>query len=210
MLGQLVAALSLPRVHVLEVGSYEGASALAWHAAIERQCVDGGSVTCVDPWLPYHSPEQIAVSLVYVNMDADLRSGVVFERFKKNIKKTNLCVPITFFRGTLTQMMRIPPITGRWFDVVYIDGDHRYASVCEDIANAKRLVRVGGLICGDDLEVQLDESAVERARELANVDYQDDYHPGVSLAVYEMFGHVWCDNSIWAMKRTLNGWSAEL
>lgn len=204
-----LAAEGRRRVDVLEVGSYEGQSAMYFNRLISGMFPDGGSVTCVDPWTPYHSLEQLAAGLTYVNMDADLRSGVAFERFGKNIQKADPRVPIEHFRGTLTQAMMLT-LTGRWFDVVYIDGDHRYASVREDIANAKRLVRVGGLICGDDLERQLDESAVERARELANVDYQDDYHPGVSLAVYEAFGHVWCDNSIWAMKRTLNGWSAEL
>lgn len=84
-------------------------------------------------------------------------------------------------------------------------------TACERIANAKRLVRVGGLLCGDDLEAQLAGSVGESAaRELSDVDYQDGYHPGVSLAVYEAFVRVWCENGVWAMKRTLNGWSAEL
>ena len=204
-----LAAEGRRRVDVLEVGSYEGQSTLYFNHSISDMFPDGGSVTCVDPWAPYHSPEQLVAGLVYENMDADLRSGVVFERFKKNIQKANPRVPIGYFRGTLAQAMMLM-LTGCWFDVVYLDGDHRYTSVREDIANAKRLVRVGGLICGDDLEAQLDESAVERARELVEVDYQDDYHPGVSLAVHEAFGRVWCENSVWAMKRTLNGWSAEL
>ena len=197
-------------VDVLEVGSYEGQSALYFNHSISNIFSDGGSVTCVDPWQPYHSPEQIAVGRPYENMDADLRSGIAFERFKKNIQKADSRVPIEYFCGTLTQAM-VLDLTEHWFDVVYIDGDHRYASVREDIANAKRLVRVGGLICGDDLEVQIAGPIGEAAaRELAEVDYQDGHHPGVSLAVHEAFGHVWCDNSVWAMKRMLSGWSAEL
>ncbi len=197
------------RVNVLEVGSYEGQSAMYFNCSISNMFPDGGSVTCVDPWVPYHPPEQIAAGRIYKNMDADLRSGVVFERFKKNIQKSDPRVPIEHFRGTLAQAMMLT-LTGCWFDVVYIDGDHRYASVCEDIANAKRLVRVGGLVCGDDLERQLEESGVERARELTEVDYQEEHHPGVSLAVYEAFRRVWCEDGVWAMRRTLNGWSAEL
>ena len=197
------------RADVLEVGSYEGQSAMYFSNSISDMFPDGGLVTCIDPWQPYHSPEQIASGLVYENMDADLRSGAAFERFKKNIQKANPRVPIEHFRGTLTQAMMLM-LTGRRFDVVYLDGDHRYSSVREDIANAKRLVRVGGLLCGDDLEIQIDAAGVERARELAEVDYQDEHHPGVSLAMYEAFGRVWCENSVWAMKRTLNGWSAEL
>ena len=51
------------RVDVLEVGSYEGQSAMYFNRSISGMFPDGGSVTCVDPWVPYHSPEQIAVDL---------------------------------------------------------------------------------------------------------------------------------------------------
>ena len=205
-----LAAEGRRRVDVLEVGSYEGQSSMYFNRSISDIFPDGGSVTCVDPWAPYHSPEQIAAGRIYENMDADLRSGIAFERFKKNIQKADPRVPINHFRGTLTQAMMLM-LTWRWFDLVYLDGDHRYASVCEDIANAKRLVRIGGLICGDDLERQLvDNQEALAARLLEQIDYQDGYHPGVSLAVHEAFGRVWCENGVWAMKRTFNGWSAEL
>ena len=36
------------------------------------------------------------------------------------------------------------------FDFVYIDGDHKFESVLADLTNAFRVVKAGGLICGDD------------------------------------------------------------
>src|SRR5262249_42875974 len=39
-----------------------------------------------------------------------------------------------------------------FFDVIYVDGYHGYDVVVEDIANAFRLCRLGGIICGDDYD----------------------------------------------------------
>lgn len=38
------------------------------------------------------------------------------------------------------------------FDMVFIDGDHRYESVFEDIAKWRELIKVGGLLCGHNYE----------------------------------------------------------
>jgi predicted O-methyltransferase YrrM len=35
-------------------------------------------------------------------------------------------------------------------DMIFIDGDHEYTAVRRDIANAKRKLAPGGLLCGHD------------------------------------------------------------
>ena len=40
------------------------------------------------------------------------------------------------------------------FDLIYPDGDHSYHGVSVDIDNCCSLVRDGGILCGDDLEIQ--------------------------------------------------------
>jgi predicted O-methyltransferase YrrM len=37
-----------------------------------------------------------------------------------------------------------------YFDIIYIDGDHTYDAVCEDLKAWYSKVRPGGIICGDD------------------------------------------------------------
>ena len=39
---------------------------------------------------------------------------------------------------------------GEYFDFVYIDSDHRYATVKEDFEPYFKKLKVGGLLCGDD------------------------------------------------------------
>ena len=55
----------------------------------------------------------------------------------------------------------LPPL-----DMIYIDGDHKYQAVVNDIVLAKKIVKKGGWITGHDYNVQ---------------------HPGVIKAVNELF-----------------------
>ena len=63
-------------LNVLEVGSYEGESALFWSRSGGELLPDGGSVTCVDPWVPYHSEREIGSGSTYFqNLSASDRSS---------------------------------------------------------------------------------------------------------------------------------------
>jgi hypothetical protein len=101
------------------------------------------------------------------------------------------------------------------FDIVYIDGSHRYEDACFDMSQAKRLTRPGGVICGDDLE--LDGSSLPAAELEAAIATEDDYvfsssagvsfHPGVTGAVNREFPRVGAWNGFWAVRRAADGWA---
>ena len=44
-----------------------------------------------------------------------------------------------------------------YYDVVFIDADHTYGPVRKDITESLRLIKDGGIICGDDLNLQFHE-----------------------------------------------------
>ena len=189
---------------VLEVGSYEGESALVWSAAIVKY-YGHGSVLCVDPWRPYLSPENMIGNPACERMQEDLASGQVLGRFLLNTTLADSQAPIRCLVGTLKDYVSVlkmlPP-----FDLVYIDGDHVYERVLEDIQLAQPLVRVGGVMCGDDLEIQLDGVVRAEAERLKYIQYYREYHPGVTLAVGQVFGPVWAEDAVWAVRRTAEGW----
>lgn len=203
---QRLFSLLLPRDHieVLEIGSYVGQSALMWSGLIATHCPAGGGVLCVDPWRPYITPEDVGAGSIYGVMDAALRDGSAFEEFKHHAAGADPRAPVSYLRGTLREV--VPTIVGRLFDLVYIDGSHYYDAVREDLLAAQVFVRDGGLLCGDDLEKQLSaENTVEWCRENRNRDYVDLCHPGVTLAVGEIFGRVWAENGIWGIRRRTVG-----
>jgi tetratricopeptide (TPR) repeat protein len=98
------------------------------------------------------------------------------------------------------------------FDVAFVDGNHSYSSVLKDLQNSAPLVSEQGVICGDDLELQLCQLDVEYAKENTQRDYimdpetQTQYHPGVSLAIGEFFGEVSAWEGFWAMRKSNGRW----
>src|SRR5690606_18737064 len=84
---------------------------------------------------------------------------------------------------------------------IYIDADHKYRSVKDDVVNAKRLINKSyGIICGDDLEFLPTPELVEMAKRFKDRDYLKgdySYHPGVCLAVSEEFETVNMVDGFW-------------
>ena len=194
---------------ILEVGSWCGASALTWGEALEIYNDRQGSITCVDFWVPHHDTN-VNQDKIYQEMDAAAGSGEAYNVFLHNIGFIPEGVEIEILRGDSKEVL--PSLADRKFDLVYIDGDHTYEGVKSDIRNCLELVNVGGLLTGDDLEIQahsvknpisLKELALDRER---NSEYDSNYHPGVTLAVAEIFGPVSSWYGFWGMQKLEHGW----
>jgi SAM-dependent methyltransferase len=194
-------------VSVLEVGSWIGTSALVWAEAIDRFCPGKGALLCVDAWEPYFDKEgQVRVSNEnYLRMTRLAESGLAYQLFLHNAKCSPSSVPIRHFRGASGDVL--PYLAGAAFDIVYIDGSHAYDQVRADLAQGVRLVRNGGFLCGDDLELQWDESDKELTVRFCQSDAIFDpgkgltYHPGVTRAVGERFGKVSVYFGFWVVRR---------
>src|SRR3970040_1500300 len=88
---------------VLEIGSYEGESAVFWSRAIGALFPLGGLVLCIDPWEPYFTEEEIARSQHLARMAVDLRSGGAYNRFLRNVASSEHDrAPIHHLRSTLS------------------------------------------------------------------------------------------------------------
>lgn len=197
-------------VHVIEIGSWIGASALTWAHAIDRFCPQGGSVLCIDPWKGYFSQEQLAFD-VYRKMHDLAESGSAYALFLHNAATGPARIPIRHFRGTSRDTL--PYLASASFDLVYVDGAHDHASVSYDLGEARRLVRAGGFVCGDDLELQLPDCEFPIDAKTASYDgvtvpgSGQFFHPGVTLAVHEAFGVVSSYDGFWIMRRMAEGFA---
>jgi predicted O-methyltransferase YrrM len=199
-------------IEILEVGSWLGGSAIVWHQAIEAHAAGRGRITCLDPWLPYEGKAGVGQQLDN-NQNERLASGEAFETFQRNIASAGAAGHIEILRGQSDNIL--PTLPRHSFDIVYIDGDHSYRQVRQDLANAASLVRDGGLLCGDDLEVLFGECNQALCLKWAELgaEYVRDpqtglgFHPGVTLAVWRHFGD---DISrwglTWAMQRRGEAW----
>jgi len=199
-------------LRILEVGSMIGESAVVWHQGLREHNNGQGRITCVDPWTAYEGKAGVGQQLDN-DQNRRLESGEAFAEFQRTIADAGAAGSIDIRRGFSDDIL--PTLPAGCFDIVYIDGDHSYAQVRQDLVNAAPLVRDGGLLCGDDLEVLFAECNQALCLKWAELgaEYVRDpatglgYHPGVSLAVWRHFGDVSRWGLTWAMQRSGDTWT---
>jgi predicted O-methyltransferase YrrM len=194
---------------ILEIGSWYGASALSWAQGLALHCKARGNLTCVDAWQPFFD-RSLHKDEVYVAMEQALGSDVAYNIFLHNISTVPTTIMRQHFRGSSSNIL--PLLGDQAFDIVFIDADHTYAPVKSDILQSQRLVKDGGIICGDDLNLQLAQCDRKFAAASKEKDFVKDpktgrnFHPGVTLAVEEIFGEVSMWGGFWAMQKQGKNW----
>jgi len=112
-----------PGIHYLEVGLYEGRSAL-W--ALENILTHPTArLTGVDPFL-----------------------GPYKEKYFANIERSGASDKVTTITGYSQVVLRGLPLES--FDIIYIDGSHSKEDVLEDAVLSWRLLKEGGTLIFDD------------------------------------------------------------
>ena len=197
-------------IKILEIGSWIGSSALTWSQALDVLCPEKGEILCVDPWDAYFSESDVEKKDLYRAMNQLGRSGLAYDLFLHNISFAAKSVRINHFRGKSRDCL--PYLADASFDLIYIDGSHYVEDVTYDLERSHRLLKPGGLMCGDDLELQFMECDQEFTMNSDRVDYVRDprtgksFHPGVTLAVHRFFGEVSAAAGFWAMHKTDQGY----
>ncbi|MDC3402513.1 class I SAM-dependent methyltransferase, partial [bacterium] len=145
-------ALTRPSL-LIEFGSWEGSSALAWCTAADRV---GGSlplILCVDTWLGSSehwmndlpnsewSRERLSVESGNPRVFATFQNAVGVSRYQGSV------IP---FRTTTVAATEVLERLDVRADLVYVDAGHDTKSVLNDLALADRLVTDEGVILGDD------------------------------------------------------------
>src|SRR3989344_2187169 len=194
---------------ILEVGSWAGGSTITFAEAIKKYNGGRGKVIAVDAWQSFHGEHIDKPSLAV--MENALMDDTIFELFLHNIKSAGVSDLIEIKRGWSKDVL--PALQTEFFDLIFIDGSHFYKDVLLDLQNSAKLLKMGGVISGDDLELQFNEAnkdnlALNRDNDtLLDPQINKKYHPGVTLAVHEFFGDkVTCWKGFWAMRKTAGGW----
>jgi len=198
------------RIKILEIGSWAGASAVTFGAAL-RSLGRAGEVVCVDHWEPYFDP-RLETGSNYIEMSVATKDQAIFQLFKHNIAACQLEEVISWRRGPSFEIL--PTLESGSFDLIYIDGSHQFNHVQSDIINAQRLIAEGGVICGDDLELNKSEVDAESHQAFlkSGLDFVQDprtgtyYHPGVTEAVHERFSQASNFRGVWAIRNNEGNW----
>jgi len=113
-----------------EVGVYMG-------KFTERFLKEGIKMYAIDPWIPYVGTGR--------SFRQPAMQDKVYEEAKKTLTPYENCVIVK-----KTSMEAIGDFKNESLDFVYLDGDHRFRYIAEDLAEWVRKVRKGGIVAGHD------------------------------------------------------------
>jgi hypothetical protein len=114
---------------------------------------------CVDPWMPYGGRK-------YTKEKQD----GLFEIAKKTLAPYN----VTFIRKT--SMEGVKDFKENSLDFVYIDGNHLFDFVMEDIIHWSRRVRSGGIIAAHDFHYGSNVEVVEACMAYTRANHIDPWY----------------------------------
>jgi predicted O-methyltransferase YrrM len=191
-------------VNVMEIGSYAGGSTIQWATALRESGASTYRVHSVDPWDAYID-ESRNFRVAYRIMNRNLANGNVLRLFVQNLAAAGVADNCRQFRGRSEEVLSM--LKADQFDIIYIDGDHASEAMKRDLSNAVPLLKTGGILCGDDLELQMDMLDETFVYANAESDFIMDpksgtlFHPGVVIGMYEFFGRrVSNYNGFWIQK----------
>jgi len=136
---------------ILEIGSWMGASAIAWKDASKKHKPDC-KVYCIDTWLgsPEHYLSSAGNEWDIGKLSITEKGPQFFEDFLVNIHEAGYQKDILPMRADSHSALTYLQKLGAKFDIIYIDGAHDEIAVFRDTSLAHQLLKDGGLICGDD------------------------------------------------------------
>lgn len=160
-------------LRILEIGSWSGRGSTTIFADYAARIV------CVDHWKGNENAVHQRLA----------RETNPFEEFKKNTQPFSEKIIAVHTHSKAVAGLFAPES----FDLVFIDGDHRYEQTKNDINNTIHLVAKGGVLCGHDCEGRPTPENIAILRSnMANdhcpSSFRDfkEMHPGVILAVDEL------------------------
>lgn len=181
-LASLIRQVAHKNCRMAEIGSWLGTGSTQVFLK-ELDAHPGAEFICVDHWRG--SPTVVRHKEIVAQYD-------VMATFLRNVTGAASSAKVTPLRQASNEAAHsIPDGT---LDLAFIDADHAYRSIADDIAMWRPKVRKGGILCGHDCEVRVD--AGNRARlaaardddacEIAGLPFTH-VHAGVALAVDEAF-----------------------
>ncbi len=174
---RLIKMVLRPRCRMAEIGCWLGTGST--QVFIENLSALGGTLFCIDTWRG--SPNVAEHQRMIAEYD-------VFRTFMLNADSP-VVKPIRARSADAAKTF-----DDRSLDLVFIDGDHCYAEVMQDIAAWRPKLRSGGILCGHDCEIRVGKENADLLklhREADTIESPDtrflQLHPGSILAVHEMF-----------------------
>lgn len=152
-------------VSLLEIGVYKGQVISLW-ALLQRELKLEGTIYAVSP-LEGEMPRFFLFKKIYKLLNKEkLKKGNLYQdlNYERVIRRLFEKFQLDFdavqlMKGYSTDPPIIDQANKRSYDMIYIDGDHAYATVIADLKNYTPMLRPGGFLVMDDASFYLPMSS---------------------------------------------------
>lgn len=183
-LEKICSLLEIDKIRICEIGSWLGhsTSILAKHAKRLN-----GKVICIDTFLGSKG-----TFLEDYSKENDVYTKFMSNMFQLGLDKN---INVLFMEASTAHKF----IDDEYFDLIFIDGDHIYKQVSDDIKNYLPKVKKEGIISGHDFEIGFDLDLKSLSELDLSQDMSRGFHCGVVKAVRENFKNInlECDRIWW-------------
>lgn len=140
---------------ILEVGSWQGSSAIYMAQLLEKYNVEDAVIICVDTWLgsPEHwlnTASHVNDTWSYDNLKITQGFPNIYKTFLSNVINTGNQHRIIPFPQTSENAFTILKHLGIKFDLIYLDAAHEYEIVKQELNLFSELISEQGILFGDD------------------------------------------------------------
>ncbi len=163
----------LQNIQIAEIGCWTGTSSLVLGSVAEKY---QGKVICID-WFKGSTDTPLFTPSKHFN---------VRRIFEDNLKQFNQGKFIQLIEASSEEAVK--QFTDGSLDIIFLDGDHRYAGIRQDIDMWLPKLKQGGLLCGHDCELTLDNGLETLYDYSKDMDILTNIHMGVCRAVTELGG----------------------
>ena len=161
---------NMSNIQIADVGCWTGLSSLLFaHIAFPK----AGKVHSID-WFQGSEATNLDFAGKYFNIK---------KIFEDNIKQFEFGKCIDIVEGATSEAHN--KFQNEFFDVVFLDADHRYGHVKKDIQNWLPKVKYGGILCGHDCEFLFTKGAESIYEYAKDKDIIEAIHVGVGRALHE-------------------------
>lgn len=183
VLESLLRKIATKQMKVLEIGSWKGMATAVMGGVLSEY---EGTLFAIDHWKGSSSVPA---------MEWEARGTDIFNIFIQNMKILGLLnkivKPIVMESTAAAEIFQDNSV-----DFIFIDGDHSYSSIKQDLLAWLPKLKAGGAICGHCTEgyySQYSETVKAEIDRQCEIDWiiteEGGVHPGVVKATYEVFGN---------------------
>jgi len=157
-LSDLVQSLKGNNLQIAEIGSWRGCSTSILASEVVNR---GGTVFAIDHWKGNEGTNSALIASRYN----------IYFLFKENMRVLGVWDVIRPMR--MSSQKAVLHFEDASLDLVFLDGDHRYQCIKQDILSWLPKIKPGGILCGHDAETYYSKWG-EKEHKLINEHLDDD------------------------------------